>query len=97
LVLISRRSDTSRSSPYCLSQIYFLSGRPSIQPFIPVAKATNSEAVILLFEIMSVPYCQEHADCQVEAEAGLLGKDGCAGQVGGMTAVPQIADDFLQR
>jgi len=54
LVLISRRSDTSRSSPYCLSQIYFLSGRPSIQPFIPVAKATNSEAVILLSEIMSV-------------------------------------------
>ena len=64
LVLISRRSDTSRSSSYSLSQIYFL-----LRPPIPPAKATNSEAVILLSEIMSVPYCQGHADCQVEAEA----------------------------
>jgi hypothetical protein len=31
----------------------------------------NSEAVILLSEIMSVPYCQEHADCQIETEADL--------------------------
>jgi hypothetical protein len=46
---------------------------------------------------MSVPYCPEHAGCQVEAEAGLLGKGGCAGQVGGTTAVPPLADDFLHR